>query len=371
MALGGVCVDGNILNNGTESLKELKDKLIKQDRFQNDNSVLTNDVKKLDKAIKSKEKALENELKLTIKKRREEIEATYNQEISNVKDEVSKVSDKKEKSKNAQKSERINIETADLLEENKQIKQEIKTILKEDKIPSYVNSKLFFALYMPKSVKEYGIILAFLILILVLIPSGIYFLILPEQKATYLIIIYVVTVLIFGGAYIIIGNKVKYKHLQALQEIQVKQINISKNEAKQKKIKKNIKRDEDESLYILDHYDEKINELTEEIERIKKRKQEALTLFESETRPIITDEISGRHSDELLKMNAELMDINQKIKNNNDNIKHLSRDLVENYEVYLGKEFMSVQKIDQLIKIIEEKEAEDISSAIIIYKKQT
>ena len=52
-------MENNILNSGQEGLKDLKDKLIQLDRYQNDNSGLHGDEKKLEKSIKVKEKSME------------------------------------------------------------------------------------------------------------------------------------------------------------------------------------------------------------------------------------------------------------------------------------------------------------------------
>ena len=365
-----MCMEDNILNSGIGGLKELKDKLIQLDRFQNENSGLSTDGKKLEKSIKSKETLVEDELAFTLKKRKEEIEATYNQEIEKIKEKIKRVQGKKEKSREAQVSERIKLESADLIDEYNHMGLTIKNILKEDKIPSFTNTRLFYSLYMPKGAREYGIIFIVLLLILLAIPCGIYFLILQEQKVEYLVIIYVVTVIIFGGLYILIGNKLKDKHLSSLKEIRVIRNDMSVNENKRNKIRKKILKDKDESTYALEHYDREINKLSTEIEEIESRKKDVIVLFNNETKAVIVNEIRGIYSEELLNMNTQLMILNNKIKENDENIKYLSRELVENYEAYLGKEFMSVENIDLLISNMEEYKTENVSQALAHYRKE-
>lgn len=363
-------MEDNILNSGIEGLKELKEKLIQLDRHQNDNSGLQGDEKKLEKSIKTKEVSIEDEVKLTIKKRKDEIQATYNQEITKSTNKISKIQNKKEKSKEVQKSERVKHETADLTAENEQMNLEIKKTLKDNKIPSFVNTRLFFSLYMPKGTKEFTIILISLLIILIAIPSGVYFFVLPEQKVQYLIIIYSLTVIIFGGIYLLIGNKVKDKHLPFIKEIRVMRTNMAKNKRKIRKIKKKILSDKDDSVYSLEHYDEEIKNIKFEIEGIESRKQEAVTAFDRDTKPIIVEEIRSIYSEELLNMNIQLTTLKEKIRTNDENIKYLSRELVENYEAYLGKEFMSVENIEQLINIMTEKPLQKVSEAIVFYRKE-
>ena len=362
-------MEGNILNNGLDGLKELKVKLIQLDRYQNDNSGLHGDGKKLEKSIKAKETSIEDEIDLTINKRKNEIEATYNKEINKAKEEITKVQNKKNQSKNAQVSERIKLETADLVSEYENMETEIKSKIKDGKVPSFVNTNLFYSLYMPKGAKELVAAIAALLLVLLIIPCGIYFIILTEQKVSYLIVIYVLTIVIFGGVYIFIGNKVKDKYLSSIKEVRVIRTNMSKNKVKRNKIRKKILKDKDESVYSLEHYDNQINSIKNKIEGIEGRRKEAIALFDSDTKPVIIEEIRSLYSEELLNMNTELITVNEKTINNDENIKYLSRELVQDYEAYLGKEFMSVEKIDYLINLMEERSLENVSQAITLHRK--
>ena len=190
-----------------------------------------------------------------------------------------------------------------------------------------------------------------------------------RTKALYLVIIYVLTVLVFGALYFVIGSKTKDKHLSTMKEVRQIRDNMSKNKAKRKKIERRIKRDKDESVYSLDRYDEEINKLQDDIDIVANRKKEAIATFDNNTKAIITKEIRGRHEEQLLDLKTKLKQLSEKIKHNNENIKYLSLELVDNYEAYLGKEFMYVEKIDQLIALIEDKNLQNISEAITMYRK--
>lgn len=362
-------MESNILNSGIEGLQLLRDKLVQLDGYQNDNYLLSLDEKKVEKSIASKETAIEEELSFTIKKRKEEIETRYDQEISKAKDQMKKVEIKKEQAKNAQISERIDIETSDLRDEYEQMRLETINKFKKEQIASFLNSRLYFALYMPKGAKDYGIIAITLMLLLLALPCGIYFFILPEQKAIYLVIIYVLTVLIFGTIYFVVGSKTKDKHLITIKEVRQIRDKMSKNKAKRKRIEKKIRKDKDESVYSLDRYDEEINKFQNDIDVVANRKKEAVATFDNNTRMVITKEIRGRYEEELLDLKTKLGQLSEKIKDNNENIKYLSLELVDNYEAYLGKEFMSVEKIDELVRIMEGKNLQNISEAITMYRK--
>lgn len=362
-------MEDNILSSGIEGLKELREKLVQLDRFQNDNSSISVEEKKLEKAIDNKEKAVEEEVGITIKKRKDEIEATYDQEISKTEEQIKKVENNKSKAKNAQVSERIDIETSELRDEYEQMRLEAANKFKKEKIPGFLNSKVFFALYMPKGLKDYGIIALVLISVLLAIPCSIYFLLISEPKVIHLITIYVLTVLVFGSIYLFLGSKVKDKHLQTMKEVRVIRTNMNKNKAIRNKIQKKIQKDKDESSYSLEAYDEEISKLKEDIEGIADKKKEAVANFDNNTAKIIIEEIKRRHEEELINLNTELKQLSEKARNNNENIKYLSLDLVDNYEAYLGKELMSVEKIDQFIGLMDEKNLLNISEAISMHKK--
>lgn len=362
-------MDGNILTGGIEGLNILKDKLIQLDRFQNDNSQLYIEEEKLEKAIGNKEKDIAEEIANTTRRRKEEVESTYDQEIEKTRERIKKIQNKKEKAKNAQVSERIEIETSDLREEYEQLKVETKSIFKQAKVPSFCNTRIFYGLYMPKGIGDYGIILVTLLLILLVIPCGIYFLVLPNPKTTHLILIYVVTILLFGGLYLLVGNKTKDKYYAAIKEVRVIRTKMLKNKIKRNKIRKKILKDKDESIYGLDQYDKDIAAINEEIKSIEEQKKEAISNFENNTRLAITDEIKGRYKEEQINLKSELNLLTEKVKNNEENIKYLSLEIADNYEAYLGKEFMNLEKINVLIEIIENHSLSSVSEAIGFYKK--
>ena len=136
--------------------------------------------------------------------------------------------------------------------------------------------------------------------------------ILPEQKALYLVIIYVLTVLVFGALYFVIGSKTKDKHLSTMKEVRQIRDNMSKNKAKRKDREKN-QRDKDESVYSLDRYDEEINKLQDDIDIVANRKKEAIATFDNNTKAIITKEIRGRHEEQLLDLKTKLKQLSEKL----------------------------------------------------------
>jgi len=360
-------VDGNILSGGIEVLQTIKGKVIELNSNKEKKESLLAAESKLEKEIQSKEKALTDEIVSTTKKRKEEIESTFNSQIDNLRSRVKKIRGKKEKSKSAKVKERIALETADLREEKKQMVRETKSIFKQDKIPSFYNSRLFYALYLPKGIGDFFIILLTLLIILLGIPSLIYFVILPVEKLVYLLIIYVLSVILFGVPYMLIENNIKDKHIEAIRKVRLIRSNITANKKQQNKIKKKILKDKDESKYDLDKFNNELQELEEEINSITEKKQDALTLFENTTRFVIGEEIKLRYAEEIKALKDEYDNTYNEIRMLEENIKNLIMEISSNYEVYLGKEFMSIEKLDMLADVMSDNGLSTISEAIKLY----
>jgi len=363
-------MDGNILSGGVEELNTVKEILLELNGYKDNNDVLVSGEAKLDKIIQSKEKAISDEITSTTKKRKEEIETTYNEQIEKTRTRIKKIRGKKEKSKNVKKSERILEETTDLREEHKQLLLDSKAIFKQNQIPSFCNTKLFYSLFMPKGIGDFFIIGLSLILILLIIPCAIFFLLLPEKNMIYLVLVYFIIVVVFGSIYMIIENNTKDKHRDSINKVQVIRFQIIENKKKRNKIKKMILKDRDESSYGLEKFNQELQELDNEANVISDQKKDALTIFENTTRFVIGEEIKARYQEELAGLKKEYDRVYAEIKKIEDKIKKLSIEIVMDYEAYLGKEFMTVEKLDHLVNLMTSNNLKTISEAITLYKEE-
>ncbi len=363
-------MEGNILSGGVDELNTVKESLLKLNVYKENNDVLVTEETKLEKNIQSKEKAISDEIISTTKKRKDEIDAAYNEQIDKTRTRIKKIRSKKEKSKNQKVSERIELETADLREEHRQLLAESKSIFKQNQVPSFCNTKLYYALFLPKGMGDIIIICLTLLLTLLAIPSGIYFLLLPDKEMIYLVLIYFITVVFFGGTYMLIDNNTKDKHRDSINRVRVIRNNIVNNKKKRNQIRKRILKDRDESPYGLEKFNQELQELDNEINSITEQKKDALAIFENTTRFVIGEEIKVRNQEELTVLKKEYDRVYAEIKKMEENIKLLSMGIASNYEAYLGKEFMSVEKLDLLADLMTSNNLTTISEAVAFYKQE-
>ena len=362
-------MDGsNLLSGGIEQLNEIKECLLERYGYQSKNDTLLLEEEMLEKSIADLEQAIKEEIHKTTKKRRLEIEDTFDQQEDKLQTRIKRIKEKREKSKSAKVSQRIDTETTSLRQENTQLRLEAKTLFRQKHIPSFCNTKLYYSLYFPACFTDVLFVLATILITLLLIPCGIYFLLLPEEKILYLILTYVLTVLFFGGLYLILGNRTKERYSEELRKVKGIRGQLRANKRKIAVIKRNIRKDLDESSYGLQDFDAELAKLEQEKAEVAVQKKEALATFDNTTAPIIASEIEANYISKLTAQREEYEKIKSASSQAEEKIKALTIKIASDYEPFLGKELMTLKQVDTLINILQAGNAANISEAVAFYK---
>lgn len=330
---------------------------------------LTQTEKQMEDALKGKQKAVMDTISQTIKQRTEEISKSYDAEIGKTQDHLKKVRAKREKAKSQGVRERIAEDTSGLLKENRELKEQMKTLFRANHVPGFCRSSYYYALYFTRSVKDALTLLLTIFICFLGVPCGIYFL-LPEKKTVYLIGIYLVLVLVFGGIYVAVGNRTKLKYMDVLKEGREIRRRILGNRKQIRVIAKTIRRDKNDTVYNLQKFDDEIAQLEQDLTQVKQQKKEALNTFETVTRTIISDEISENHKTELSQMEDELSRTTETLKRTRTAAKEKALYITDHFEVYAGKEYMTVEKLALLEDIVRSGEASNVSEAISVYRRR-
>lgn len=330
---------------------------------------LSQEEAQLEKSLEAEKRLVADTIQQTVKSRREEISATYEREMSRAQDQLKKVRGKREKAKNEGVRERIQDETSVFREQIRDLKVQMKTLMKKNHVPGYCQKALYYTLYFPRHVKEYLVLLLYVLVFFLALPCGIYWLI-PDHKPLYLVGIYLADILLIGGGYIMIGNRTKMAYMEVLQEGRKIQDQILVNKKKIRKTTSSVRKDKNESLYNLEKFDDEIARLQQELTDVAVKQKDALNAFETVTKNILSDEIEHNHQakldqlqEEHRRIAAELQEVTQKVKE-----KRLYA--MDHYGTYLGKEFMDSQKVVELCAIVQAGKASNVSEAIAVYQKQ-
>lgn len=133
---------------------------------------------------------------------------------------------------------------------------------------------------------------------------------------------------------------------------------------------KNIKTDSNEEMYGLHEFDDKMNEIREDMKRIEQEKEKALEDFEMTVKPDIIAEIEGRENERINAMKAEL----DKKSAENLKLENLIKEqriyISSNYEAYLGKEYVTVEKLTELKQVMISGGAATVAQALAVYREK-
>ena len=163
-------------------------------------------------------------------------------------------------------------------------------------------------------------------------------------------------------------NRIKLKHYETLLDGRQIRDEIAANKRQMKAIRNKINKDKDDSQYGLDKYDDKLTELEQELSAISTEKQEAMTLFENETKQVLTNEINDRRLGHLEDMKARLDTLDDNMAVLDEDIQNSMLAVANNYGAILGKEFCTSDKVADLISLMEDGTADTVSEAIAAYK---
>ncbi|MBP1755711.1 MAG: hypothetical protein H6Q59_2109 [Firmicutes bacterium] len=362
-------MDGsNLLSGGTDQLNEIKECLLELYGYQSNNDSFLLEEETLENSIADLEQVMKEEIQKTTKKRRQEIETTFDQQEDKLQTRMKRIREKRERSKNAKVSQRIEVETSSLKSENEKLKLDAKTLFKQRHIPRFCNTKLFYALYSPSCFTDYILIIITLLITLLLIPCGIYFFLLREERILYLILTYVITVIFFGGWYLLTGNRTKGRFAEEIGKVRGFRRQIRVNKKKMAVIRKNIRKDRDESAYGLQDYDAELAKLDQERSEVAEQKKTALSTFDNSTYQIIVSEIEANYKDRLSEQRMEYDKVRNALGKSEEKIKALTIKIASEYEPFLGKEYMTLKRVDALISILQAGNAANISEAVAFYK---
>ena len=368
----------NVFDEKQDYIIAARDEVIKRDEYAANVDRMKQQNKKLSKNIASEEKSISDEIATTIRKRRQEIQSTYDDRLDDNRARKKKVANKRDKKKEERMDKRYHEETKDLRESDKDLQVEMQTLLRKYKLPSFCGKKLYFALFYARNVKEFGLkILSFLIgfcgipgLVTILVKK----LVLDTKKdinvAFWCALVAAGTFILLLLIYFAIYSRTKIKHMDALTQARSIRDKMIANKRQAKAIRHSISKDHDDSQYNLDAYDEKLDNLDAEADAIGKEKQEALRAFEEETTAMITEEINNRRLPALEALKEEKASLENEVAAEEKRFSDQTLLVANKYAAVLGEDLGRQDKLEELIAIMQEGQAETVSEAIRVYKGQ-
>lgn len=358
----------NILNGNQEKLEQIlsdiKEHNAKKDRLEKLNASVKDITKELETAKKEKQNETDSKIKASIAA----ICEGYDKSIEADKDKIKTVMAERDRAKMAGVKERISAETASLRAENSDLAEQINEAFIHENISKICNSRLFISVFNPKRVIDYIIDFVVISILLIAVPVVLFFL---PMISKWILLVYCVLVSLLS----LITVKCVYRgvilpHMDTIIAAQKTRMQIIDNKKRIRKIERNIHKDKNEDMYGLEEFDSNINTLHDDIARIDDEKRSALDEFEKNTKADIISEIDERYQDKITNMESEL-DKKQTELDELDNLVKKQRIYISsNYEAYLGKEFMNVDKLTELNSIMKAGSADTIAQALSVYNNR-
>lgn len=368
----------NAFNEKIDYLVDARSEVMRRDAMAAELDKLRANQKKLSRQIAGEEKSIADEIAVTLKKRKQEISDSYDGRLDDNRARKKKITAKRDKKKAQRMNERIEHETRDIRNNSRELEAEMNTLFKKNKVPSFCASKLYFTLFMPHGLDEFLSMICLMLVYLGGFPALIMLLVKKtvlssknNVNVAFWCVLIAAIVLIFNlVVFFVIFNATKIKHSDILKQGRSLRDKIKANKRQIDAIRNSINKDKDESVYKLDAYDEKLANLDKEADVIGAKKQDALKSFEEDTRQLIIDEINGRRLEKLDTMKAEKKELEEKITKGEKMYSDKLLQITNKYAPYIGEEFCKVEKLNDLISIMEEEGLETVSEAISYYKGQ-
>lgn len=319
-------------------------------------------VKQATKNLTNAQKEMQSEIDNAIKREKNKISDAYNARIDERSNQIKKVKGQRDKMRAQGVKERIGMETASLIEANKAVKESTLALYKENKVPRFANSAWFYTLFVTSGVKEYLLLILTVAVLLIGLPILIY-LILGRPGALWMVLIYLLDVLFFGGIYLLIMNNVKVKHAPVIHQGRQRWNMILDNRRKIKSITKNIARDRDDSLYGLQEFDAQLMQLEQDKRTISEERHQALTQFDNEGRARITAEVQEANRSRIEQLQAEVDSATKRFDDLMDQSRSIQATIASDYEPRVGKEFMTSDKIEKLLVPLRSGDADTLADA--------
>ncbi len=358
--------DNNVFNLGADYLLNAQDAL----RTLEDNKRQLNDNRQNEKKIKKnivvEEKSIQDEIGATIKRRKEELAASYDKQLDGVHVKVRETQVKRDKRKNKYVSQRVEDETAEINEMNRQLLVEMKTLFKQKKVPAFCASPIYFSMYMPKRFMEFVGLIIFALIAVVLVPALVYMSL--RTKPLVLVIALTTALLVEFVIYFSVFCMTMLRHRDTLLESGKIRNQIHANKKQMKAVKNSIKKDKDESNYDLEKYDNRLAELEEEAKQIGSEKQVALTEFEQTSKALVVEEIEKRRCPKVIEMKETLKRLTSESAELEKIVKQQSLEYTQNYAQYLGASLSKAEGLADLISIMAEGDTKTVGEAIAVYK---
>ncbi len=371
----------SIFKCGKKELLELKEILKKYYEYQ----------KKIEEIVKKEQKQLQfneerkKEIEQAIISReaelKKEIEKPFDAAISryiNRKEEI--LSHKKEK-RNQAIEIHIEQEKQDIGHEGSHYKKEVRKIIKEEGLPSICMNKLFLSLFCPRMLSDAIVLIAFLVVVLLILPLSIFYFGFSDGGRLELTTIYLFIIVFIFILYTLVNTLIKDKHMAAFERINECRTDVDSTAKEIREIIQRVREMSDEELICDAYTQEYITEVNQELEMLDAqileetaKKDAAIRAFEENTTAKADREQKFRDLyQKEMKRRADILTEIRATKEIEEKNLAIIDQLMEKFKPLqeFGIDIFNEDMIDELLGYLRSREAKTIGGAIEQRNKTT
>lgn len=360
----------NFLSGGIAELEAAKQAIIDEAAKNLAADEAKSAYKAKDKELNAKKMFMSDKIDSTVKNRRGELEKEHGILIEDAKRDVKEARRKKKEALSKAVDQRVKDETADLVEENKKLKKAQKALFKASKIPGFCSGGIYYALFVPKTGFDLIRFVLAIIIAAALIPNIVCALL--SWKLIFKVLIYIAIVIFFALIYFLISIWTKSGNKAAvIEEGRPHLEQRNKNKKAIRKLKRGIKKDGNEEQYGLSEYDDEIARCQSVLDEKTKARDSALAEFDAGTAAGIKKEIEDEIIPQIEQLEKEAKDLEADYNLKSKAARQAYEFLASEYVLYLSERYATCERIDDLINIIKEGKASNISEALDVAKGVT
>ncbi len=314
-----------------------------------------------EKKLEELKKNIEREKTATLKSRREDIIVGFDRQIKSLNSELRSANGRRQRALAEGMEKKAKEATKDIRTENDGLKEALSAYAKSHKLPFFLCSRAYYALFCPKKIIYVLYIIMFLALIglsgtmlSVSASNG-------ESRLPWVII--GIADIALALIYVIIWNNTRVKYRDEIASCLNIVNSIKANEKNVKKIERTIKKAGEDDSYDLHEFDEEIAELSLKVKEAEEQKHAALDVFDNETAFTITEEIEKRHKEKISEISDAIAAEISKLNSVSERIAVQEKDINERFLPFIGAKNIDHDRIASMIKQIDEGKASTVTEA--------
>jgi len=368
-------VEDSILHGGEKELLELKQVLQEKNHYNVVLDSMDTGIEEFKAKIDKRKIEIEKEMNLEILRRRDLVGKPFQDDMDACDAEIKNAQNVRSGRRQELVEQMIQEEGAIYEKRKENLEVQMKLVSQEEGVPWLCTTRLFLAFFCPRTGMDALILVIGILLVLLVLPMGIYFGAYGGNDTQALTAIYLVLIVVFYTIYLLVNNLVKDRYLQGINKM-LKLMEESKKLDKNRKQRVKELESLPESSFDLSEFDEEMQTLEARKRELAEQKSIAIANFDRDEnlQLAIAQETQEKFKPEIDKMKAELDEKLRAYEEMQEEYNNFldEKAIEQKYEILLRVEpdIFTQSVIDELIFFLQHGDAENISKAVMKRKKK-